>query len=110
MTRGWVGTPLTPSVSSSRRTTNCAWRRMLPMRTGGAEPMKRGRPARAATLILLACLAGGAMADPPSDDLRPPREFTYDANGVTTVTLVAAKSKILVGNTPYTSLVFNDDY
>jgi len=72
--------------------------------------MCRRRPLRAIALVLLACLAGAALADPPADDLRPPREFTYDANGVTTVTLVAAKSKILVGNTPYTSLVFNDDY
>ena len=72
--------------------------------------MTRRRPLRAVALAALACLAGAVWADPPSDDLRPPHEFTYDANGVTTVTLVAAKSKILVGDTPYTSLVFNDDY
>lgn len=80
------------------------------MKTNGTERMSARRFLQAAALALLACLAGSAQADPPSDDLRPPREFTYDANGVTTVTLVAAKSKILVGNTPYTSLVFNDDY
>jgi FtsP/CotA-like multicopper oxidase with cupredoxin domain len=65
---------------------------------------------RMAAVVFLACFGGPVLADPPSDDLRPPREFTYDANGVTTVSLVAAQSNVLVGNTPYTSLVFNGDY
>jgi FtsP/CotA-like multicopper oxidase with cupredoxin domain len=53
---------------------------------------------------------GATYAGTTTDDLREPKEFTYGADGVTTVTLTAALSKVMVGNTPYESLVFNGDY
>jgi FtsP/CotA-like multicopper oxidase with cupredoxin domain len=54
------------------------------------------------------CLAWGIRAG--AEELRAPSEFSYDANGVTTVTLRAAESTVTVGDQPYTSLVFNGDY
>jgi suppressor of ftsI len=54
------------------------------------------------------CLFTGLAAY--ATELRPPPEFTYDANGVTTVDLRAASSQVMIGNTPYRSMVFNDNY
>jgi len=45
-----------------------------------------------------------------AEELRAPPEFSYDANGVTTVTLRAAESAVQVGDAPYESLVFNGNY
>ena len=54
------------------------------------------------------CLFAGLAVH--ATELRPPPEFTYDANGVTTVDLRAASSQVMIGNTPYRSMVFNDNY
>ena len=63
-------------------------------------------------LLALALLGYGAtaVAQSATDDLPNPREFTYDAQGVTQVDLIAVRTKVMVGNTPYTSMVFNDNY
>jgi len=65
---------------------------------------RKRAPARAWVVLLL--LAGTAQAA----ELREPKQYTYGADGVTTVTLTAAETRVMVGNTPYTSLVFNGDY
>lgn len=54
------------------------------------------------------CLVTGVSVS--AGELQPPPEFTYDANGVTTVTLRAAKSAVTIGDAPYTSLVYNGNY
>ncbi|HEY4292271.1 multicopper oxidase family protein [Luteibacter sp.] len=61
-------------------------------------------------IVLAAFAAAAPYAAPATEDLREPKEFTYGADGVTTVTLTAALSKVMIGNTPYESLVFNGDY
>ncbi|HXO99711.1 MAG TPA: multicopper oxidase domain-containing protein [Luteibacter sp.] len=63
-------------------------------------------------LLALALLGYGAtaVAQSATDDLPNPREFTYDAQGVTQVDLIAVRTKVMVGNTPYTSMVFNGNY
>jgi FtsP/CotA-like multicopper oxidase with cupredoxin domain len=75
--------------------------------------MLRSEPVRhlvAAAFALVALAAGTLHAQAVTGDLREPREFTYGADGVTTVTLTAALSNVMIGNTPYQSLVFNGDY
>jgi len=61
-------------------------------------------------IVLAAFAAGTVTAMPADEDLREPRQFTYGADGVTNVTLTAAETKVMVGDTPYTSLVYNGSY
>lgn len=61
-------------------------------------------------MLLLALTAACTVRAAPGDELREPRQFTYGADGVTEVTLVAAPTRVRVGDTSYTSLVFNGDY
>ncbi|MGA7438947.1 MAG: multicopper oxidase domain-containing protein, partial [Luteibacter sp.] len=66
---------------------------------------------RAPTGVLSLLLVGGLVhAAASGEELREPKQFSYGADGVTTLTLTAAKTKVMVGDTPYTSLVFNGDY
>ncbi|MGN6482724.1 multicopper oxidase family protein, partial [Luteibacter sp.] len=61
--------------------------------------------------IVLAAFAASPIASAAGgEELREPRQFTYGADGVTNVTLTAAETKVMVGDTPYTSLVYNGSY
>jgi hypothetical protein len=67
----------------------------------------RHRAQRATARLACAVLSPAWGISEATEALRAPGEFTYDANGATTATLRAAESDVLVGEPPYTSLVFN---
>lgn len=67
--------------------------------------------AAAGAVVLLSGNVIGSMSPAPKDTgVVAPPEFAPDANGVTSVPLVAAESKIQVGDGSYRSLVFNGQY
>jgi FtsP/CotA-like multicopper oxidase with cupredoxin domain len=82
------------------------------MRLQKTPPTQAGATARTLALRLFAAAAAllGATQAGTAAELRPPPEFGYDASGVTNVVLRAASSAVKVGDAPYESLVFNDDY
>ena len=66
-------------------------------------------PRKTLLIFILAHLfiAAGTHA---SESLRPPEIYSYNEEGVTQGTIRAAWSTVIVGNSQYESLVFNEKY